>query len=84
MRQVFLALALLCPFGAYAQQPPATPEQTALGQEIMECIGNKVQLRTQLARLEAELAKLRASSVAVSTSVPPSGVTGEPGRKAAE
>lgn len=61
MKQVFLAAALLAPLAAQAQQPP--PETAALGQEVMECVGGKIQLRTKIVQLEAELAKAKAAPV---------------------
>jgi len=49
-------LACLLTFPAFAEQQP---ENLALGQEIMECVGGKVQLRVRIAQLEAEIAKLK-------------------------
>lgn len=43
---------------AFAQQPD--PFQAALGQEVMECVGAKIQLKTKLNQIEAELAKAMA------------------------
>ena len=56
MKRILLASFLLVT-PAVAQQP--NPENTALGQEIMECVVGKVQLRTRIAQLEAELAKTK-------------------------
>lgn len=52
----FLA-ALLIAAPALAQQPP--PQEQALGQEILACVGEKVQLRGRVVVLEVELAKLK-------------------------
>lgn len=57
MKRLILALCLASP-SALAQQPAPDPAQTALSQEIMECVGGKVQLRARINQLEAELAKL--------------------------
>lgn len=56
MKTLILILCLLAT-SSMAQVPP--PEQAAMGAEIMECVGGKVQLRTRINQLEAELAKLK-------------------------
>lgn len=58
MKRIALIAALIAT-PALAQQQPAHQEQ-ALGQEVMECVGGKVQLRARVAQLEAELAKMKA------------------------
>lgn len=63
-----LCLGVVCVAGgALAQmvnQTPVGPDpaQTALGQEVMECVGGKVQLRARVNQLEAEIAQLKASA----------------------
>lgn len=57
MKRLALILCLLA-MPAFAQQ--RDPTEVALGAEVMECVGSKVQLRTQIARLEAEITKLKA------------------------
>jgi hypothetical protein len=54
-----LVACLLAP-AALAQAPP--PDTAALGAEIMDCVGGKVQLRGRINQLEAELAKLKADA----------------------
>lgn len=49
-----LAISIAAP--ALAQQP----DTAALGQEVMECIGAKIQLRTKINQLEVDLAKAKA------------------------
>lgn len=63
-----LCLGIVCMAPvAVAQKPdPASvgpdPNQVSLGDEIMECVGGKVQLRSRLRQVETELAKLRAEA----------------------
>jgi hypothetical protein len=51
--------ALFAASPALAQQ---APDATAMGNELMECVGGKVQLRTKINQLEAEIAKLKADA----------------------
>jgi uncharacterized small protein (DUF1192 family) len=55
----YLIIAFLAATPALAQQ---APDATAMGNELMECVGGKVQLRTKIAQLEAEIAKLKADA----------------------
>lgn len=62
----FILFGLLATAPAFAQQstPPAAasdPAQTALSQEIMACISEKVQLRSRIIALETELAKMKSA-----------------------
>lgn len=74
MKQLFLATTLFTS-PALAQQSAPTPigtdpAQAALGQEIMECVGAKIQLRTKINLIEAELAKAKAPPVEGPPSAP--------------
>lgn len=42
------------------QQPVPSPENAALSQEVLECMGAKIQLRVKISQLEAELTALKA------------------------
>jgi hypothetical protein len=55
LKRLVLSLCLIS-FPALAQQP----DVAAVGAELMECVGGKVQMRTRIAQLEAEIAKLKA------------------------
>jgi hypothetical protein len=57
--RLFLILALFVATPAFAQQ---APDATAMGNELMECVGGKVQLRTKINQLEAEIVKLKADA----------------------
>jgi hypothetical protein len=75
LKRLILAAALFAS-PAFAQQSNPTPTgaepaQAALGQEVMECMGGKVQLRARLLQLEAELAKAKAPPAEGPPSVPP-------------
>jgi hypothetical protein len=65
MRYLLLAAALL-PVTALAQttQPTATPEQQAMGQTIMACVQQEINLRAQLVTLQAQLDELKAKQAA--------------------
>ena len=63
MKRLALIAALISS-PALAQQPTSPPigndpAQAALGQEVMECVGGRVQLRARIIALEAELAKTK-------------------------
>jgi hypothetical protein len=49
-------LASLLATPAVAQQ---ANDPVALGNELLECVGGKVQLRSRIAQLEAEVARLK-------------------------
>lgn len=60
--RLFLAGALLVPLVAMAQQPPPTPEATALGQMVMDAAQREVSLRVQLLAAQAKSASLEAAA----------------------
>lgn len=64
MIRIILAAALLVPTLAAAQQaqPQASPEQTALGQMIMDAAQREASLRVQLITAQAKAASLEAAA----------------------
>ena len=61
MKYLALIASLLLAAPVLAQQAP-TPQEQALGQEVMECIAGRVTLRARIVQLEAELAKAKAGA----------------------
>lgn len=54
MLKLIIVCGLFVPSLAFAQQAPQqNPMEAAMGSEIMECVGSKVQLRARVNALEA-------------------------------
>jgi hypothetical protein len=71
MKRLIL-LASLIPCAALAQSAPPSPNEQALGAEVMECVGGKVSLRTQLAALQTRVLELTKELDAARTAPPAS------------
>lgn len=80
MMKRLILLAALIPIAAHAQQPPSNPNEQALGLEVMECVGGKVSLRTQLAALQTRVAELTRELEAAKATPQPDAAKGVPAK----
>ena len=81
MRRLIAVFTLL-PTIAFAQQPgQPTPHDTAMGAEIMACVGEKVQVREQLATAQAQLAAAQQELAKLKAAEPAKPSEAEPPKK---